>query len=128
MSRLNNSIEKRRYPRFLIDLPLEYRLIDIFHTHGALVVNASEAGLLIKSVENIPIGTNLDILVLFPRQFELVNFEAFAEVIWNKTYLKEGWKGYQCGLNFISIREHDRFKLRQLLHGRFNLEGFFYNR
>jgi len=128
MSRLNNPIEKRRYPRFLIDLPLEYRLTDIFHAHGALVVNASEAGLLIKSVENIPIGTNLDILVLFPSQFELVNFEAFAEVIWNRTYLKEGWKGYQCGLNFISIREHDRSKLRQLLHGRFNLEGILYNR
>jgi len=127
MSRLNNSIEKRRYPRFLIDLPLEYRVIDISHAHGALVVNASEAGLLIKSVENIPISTNLDILVLFRKEFELVNFEVLAEVVWNKTHSKEGWTGYQCGLNFISIREHDRWKLRQLLRGRFNLDGISYN-
>jgi len=127
MSRLNNSIEKRRYPRFLMDLPLEYRLIDIFRAHGALVVNASEAGLLIKSVENIPIGANLDILVLFPKEFELVNFEVLAEVVWNNTYLKESWKGYQCGLNFTSIKEQDRWKLRQLLRGRFNLDGIWYN-
>ena len=86
-----------------------------------------EAGLLVKSVENIPIGANLDILVLFPKKFELVNFEVLAEVVWNKTYLKEGWKGYQCGLNFISIREHDRWKLRQLLRGGFNLDEIWYN-
>ena len=120
--RLKDTAERRRYPRFRIDLPLEYRVMDIPHAHGGLVVNASEMGLLIESVKNIPIGTKLNIAVLFPKGFELTNFEVFVDVVWKEIHWKEDWEGYRYGLRFVSIQTYDHWKLRQLLYGRFEFE------
>lgn len=47
-----------------LDLPLEYRVMNAPYAHGGLVVNASEVGLLINSIKNIPIGSKLNIAVL----------------------------------------------------------------
>ena len=118
-----NGKDRRKHPRMALDLPLEYRVADLPHVHGALIVNGSEMGLLIESVKNIPIGTNLNIVVLFPKGYELTNFEVSAQIVWKELYWKEDWEGYQYGLKFVSIRAHDRWKLRQLLSGRYNLEA-----
>jgi hypothetical protein len=108
-------LEKRKYPRFYLDLPLEYRVTDAPQLHGGLVVNASESGLLIHSVKNIPTGRKLNITVLFPNRFELANFEVFAEIIWKDIHWEENWEGYQLGLKFIKILEEDYRKLKGLL-------------
>ena len=60
--------ERRRSPRLLLDLPLEYRVLDGPYTHGGLVVNASEVGLLIQSIRNIPVGEKLATVILFPER------------------------------------------------------------
>jgi hypothetical protein len=105
-----------------MDLPLEYRVVNAPYAHGGMVVNASEVGLLIQSVKNIPISTKLMIAVLFPRGFELSSFEVLAEVIWKDLYWEEDWEGFHYGLKFTQILEEDRRKLRHLLSGRFYLE------
>ena len=107
--------EKRKHPRFYLDLPLEYRVIDVPRAHGALVVNASESGLLVHSIKDIPIGTKLNIAVLFPKGFELANFKVFAEIVWKDIQWEENWLGYQLGLKFINILEEEHQKLKQLL-------------
>jgi len=107
--------EKRKHPRFYLDLPLEYRVIDVPQAHGALVVNVSESGLLVHSIKDIPIGTKLNIAVLFPKGFELANFEVFAEIVWKDIQWEENWLGYQLGLKFVHIPEEDHQKLKQLL-------------
>jgi hypothetical protein len=114
-------LERRGYPRMSLDLPLEYRVMNAPYAHGGLVVNASEVGLLINSIKNIPIGSKLNIAVLFPKGFELTNFEVFAEIIWKDLYWEEDWEGYRYGLKFIKILEEDRGKLEQLLSGQFQL-------
>ncbi len=127
---LNNSQEqqngneknRRKHPRVVLDLPLEYRVTNIPHAHGALIVNGSEMGLLIESIKNIPVGTNLNIAVLFPKEYELANFEVSAQIVWKEIYWKEDWEGYQYGLEFIQISKNDHWKLRQLLSGRHNLD------
>jgi hypothetical protein len=83
--------------------------------HGALVANGSEMGLLIESVKSIPVGTNLNVAVLFPKGFEMANFEVSVQIVWKEIYSKENWEGYQYGLKFVSIRENDHRKLRQVL-------------
>lgn len=110
-------LEKRKHPRLDLDLPLEYRMTNAPQAYGALVVNASESGLLVHSIKNIPIGTKLNIAVLFPNRFELANFEVLAEIIWKDIYWEENWEGYQLGLKFIKILEEDYRKLRGLLSG-----------
>ncbi len=114
--------DRRQYPRFLLDLPLEYRVMNVPKAHGGLVVNVSEIGLLIRSVKNMPIGTELKIAVLFPKGYELANFEVLAKIIRKDPLWEEDWEGYEYGLKFIPISEEDRRKLRQILSGQFALE------
>ena len=107
--------EKRRYPRFQLSLPIEFRVLNDKDAHGAMIVNASETGLLVQSPKNIPVGTRLTIAVLFSKGFELANFEVVAEVVWGKSHPNEGREGYQFGLRFVHILEEDRQKLKLLL-------------
>ncbi len=58
-----------------MDLPVDYWVKRDSYAHGGIVVDASETGFLIHSVEDIPIGTKLKIAVLFPRDYDLANFE-----------------------------------------------------
>jgi hypothetical protein len=122
MGRVTSHTERRRYPRMSLDLPLEYRVMNALYAHGGLVVNASEVGLLINSIKNIPIGTKLNIAVLFPKGFELTNFDVLAEIIWKDLHWEEDWEGYRYGLKFIKILEEDSRKLKQLLSGQFQLD------
>jgi hypothetical protein len=123
--------ERRTHPRFIIDLPLEYGDGDGSCLRGGIVVNASEGGFLIETVRDIPVGTGLNIAVLFPKGFELTNFKVVAKIVRKEPYCKEDmkgnqcWKGYQYGLEFIQILEEDRWKLDLLLGGRFEVEEFF---
>ena len=115
--------ERRRYPRFFIDLPLEYRMMRDSRLRGAIVVNAGRGGFLIETVRDIPVGTELNITVLFPKGFELANFKVVAKIARKGLYRKEDWKGnqywegFQYGLKFIQIFEEDRRKLDLLLGG-----------
>jgi hypothetical protein len=117
-----NGKNRRKHPRVVLDLPLEYRVIGDPKAHGALVANGSEIGFLIESVKNIPVGTNLNVAVLFPKGYKMANFEVSAQIIWKEIYWKEDWEGYQYGFKFVSIRTNNHWKLRQLLSGRYNLD------
>ena len=112
----NDIKEKRKHPRYSMDLPLEYRVLDTPRAHGGLVINASESGLLVHSIKDMPIGSKLNIAVLFPKGFELANFEVLAEIVWKDIYSKENREGYQFGLKFVRILEEDHQKLKQLLN------------
>ena len=115
-----NREDRRKHPRVVLDLPLEYRMANVPNTHGALVVNGSEMGLLMESVKKILIGTNLKIVVLFPKEYELADFEVSAQIIWEEPYWKEAWGVYRYGLKFVSITAHDQLKLRELLNNRYH--------
>jgi c-di-GMP-binding flagellar brake protein YcgR len=115
MEHSGSSREKRRYPRFELSLPIEFKVTNDRFAHGAMIVNASETGLLVQSPKSLPVGTKLNIAVLFSKGFELANFEVVAEVVWIKSHPLEGKEGYQMGLRFVHILEEDRQKLNHLL-------------
>jgi hypothetical protein len=123
-----SSKNRRKYPRFFIDLPLEYRDMDGSCLRGAIVVNAGEGGFLIESPRDIPVGTELSMTVLYPKGFELANFKVTAKIVRKELYWKEdlkrdrSWKGYQYGLEIIQILDEDRWKLNFLLSKRFESE------
>ncbi len=122
MEKSKSMKDRRKSQRMILDLPLEYRVMDAPYAHGGLVVNASELGLLVQSVKNLSIGTKLNIGVLFPKGFELANFEVLAEILWKDLHWEEDWEGYQYGLRFLQILDNEYWKLKQLLSGQFNLE------
>jgi len=76
-----NKKERRSHPRFVIDLPLEYQDIDGSCLRGGIVVNVSEGGLLVETVRDIPVGTDLYVTVLFPKGFELANFRVLTKIV-----------------------------------------------
>jgi hypothetical protein len=111
----NTSKEKRKSPRFSMDFPLEYRFLNLPAAYGGIVVDGSEIGLRIHSVKNMSVGTRLNITVIFPKEFQMANFEVVAEIIWKETYSTDSWDGYRYGLKFVMIKEDDLLKLKKLL-------------
>jgi hypothetical protein len=109
--------DRRQYPRFILDLPLEYQAMSTPKAHGGLVVNVSEMGLLVRSVENMSIGTELKIAVLFPKEYELANFHVLARVVWKEPLWEEDWEGYGYGIKFVQILGEDLRKLREIITG-----------
>jgi len=96
-----------------MDLPVDYWVRHDSYAHGGIVIDASETGFLIHSVEDIPIGTKLKIAVLFPREYELANFEVSAEIV-RKKVVEKGEEGYRYRIKFTKILQEDYGKLREL--------------
>jgi hypothetical protein len=119
--RYNTPREKRKSPRFSMDFPVEYRVLNGPGAYGGIVVDGSEIGLRIHSVKNMSIGARLNITVIFPKEFQMSNFEVVAEIIWKETYLTENWDGYQYGLKFVMIKEDDLQKLKKLLNEQYRM-------
>ena len=124
--------DRRKYPRIVINLPLEYQEKEEDSClRGAMVVNAGEGGFLIESTRDMPVGTELSITLLFSREFELVDFKAVTKIVRKEPYSKENsngnrvWEGYLYGLEFIQMLDGDRWKLNWLLGGRFEFEENF---
>ncbi len=108
-------MEQRRHPRHSITLPLEYwETDDSFY--GGVVSNVSETGLLVHSVRDIPISSELNIRVFFPDGYRFEGFRVTAKVLWKELHHETDWKVYQYGLEFSRISEEDRRKLLKLIN------------
>jgi len=115
MKTSSNNKEKRKHPRVLISLPLIFQINENEGVHTGLTVDASESGLLIQSFKDMPIGTRLNIKVLFPKGFELSNFHGVAEIVWKDIYGWEDWEGDLYGLKFTQVFEKDHLILKRFL-------------
>jgi hypothetical protein len=109
------SIEKRRFPRFNVDLPMKYSEVRVRKKQGGIAHDASEGGLLVYLQEQFPIGTKLKIEVFFSHGFRLTPIRAEAEIVWADIRGPEDWGEYKYGLKFINIGKEDFSKLKWLL-------------
>ena len=106
--------ERRKYPRFLIRLPLEYWQTDDA-CRGGLVGNLSEGGLLIHSLQDMPVGKGLNVRIFFPNGYEFDGIRVTGKIVWKDLHYETDWKGYKYGIEFVQISEQDREKLVNLL-------------
>jgi c-di-GMP-binding flagellar brake protein YcgR len=109
------SIEKRKYPRFSVELPLNYSRAEAKNTFGGMVANASEGGLLVYLPERIEIGGLLRIEIFYVRGLELDTIKAVAKVVWCDLAARESWGEHRYGLQFEYIDEKDFSRLTTLL-------------
>jgi len=109
------AIEKRRHPRFSVELPLDYARVDGKQTLGGMVANASEGGLLVYLPERIEIGTLLKIEVFYVRGLELDTIKAVVRVVWSDLAARESWGEHRYGMQFENIDEMDFNRLVTLL-------------
>ncbi len=109
------SIEKRRFPRFNVDLPMKYSEVKVRKKQGGIAHDASEGGLLVYLQDKFSIGTKLKIEVFFSHGFRLTPIRVEAEIVWADIRGPEDWGEYKYGLKFINIGKEDFSKLKWLL-------------
>jgi c-di-GMP-binding flagellar brake protein YcgR len=109
------NLEKRKFPRFKVDLPVEYYPAETMSTHGARVLNASEGGLLLYVSEELEIGQRLRLKLSFYLGPEWTTFEATAEVTWMDIHLGKDWGDYRTGVRFIDVSPVNLGKLKEFL-------------
>ncbi len=103
--------ERRKFPRFLVSLPLEYGRMNESRRRAGVAADISKMGLQVLSIYRMAIGTELRFTVLFPIGYELTALDVAAKVIWKAHHNGGDWTGYKYGVKFTRISEKDRLKL-----------------
>ncbi len=109
------NFERRRYPRFTIDLPIEYQRQGSEKRYSGRALNASEGGLLLYLPEKIEIGEIVRLKLFFALGHDLNTIELVAQVTWIDIHLGEGWGDYRSGVRFVDISSEDLYKLKDFL-------------
>jgi hypothetical protein len=107
-------VERRKHPRFNIELPLDYSIENKDH-YGGVAVNASRGGLIVYLPIALVVGTSLNIEIIFVKGFQLNSIKVTAKVIWSSLAPKVIWGAYRYGLEFEKFQEGDLQKLKALL-------------
>jgi hypothetical protein len=107
--------QRRRYPRFDVDLPLEYNEVNSSITRHARALNLSEGGMLIHSADQLEIGRQMKSRLSFPLGSEMNTVEMQGELVWAKTSLNGVWRDYRSGVRFLGALPKDKAKLTHLL-------------
>jgi hypothetical protein len=95
--------EKRKYPRFNVNLPIKYSRTNLFFKYGQ-AINASEGGLLVSFAEKMEIGQHLALKLFFPSLSELNIIETIVQVVWMGIHLRKDWTwDYRTGVRFEDI-------------------------
>jgi hypothetical protein len=98
----NLANEKRRHPRFNIDLPVKYSRSNLFFKYGR-AANASEGGMLVHLPEEMESGQNLMVKIFFPPHSEINSLELLVKVVWTNIHLRKDWAwDYRTGVKFLS--------------------------
>ena len=114
MKNEKRSEDRRKSRRHSDRLPLGYWETNDA-CYGGLVTNISETGLLICSIQDLPIGTVLGITVFYCDGDEFDLFKLNARIVWRDLRHENTWDGYTYGLEFVLVPFEDRSKLQTLL-------------
>lgn len=109
------AVEKRKYPRFSAELPLDYARVNAKETYGGIAANASEGGLLVYLPEKIDVGALLKIELFYAKGLEFNTIRAVAKIVWYDLAARESWGEHRYGLQFQQIEREDFERLKSLL-------------
>lgn len=107
--------ERRTHPRIVISLPANFEIKEGGGGYPGLTIDASQSGLLIQTLKDMPVGMNLNIEILLPEKLKLSKIRAETKIIWKDVSYWEDWEGYQYGLKFIHISSDNYTKLSHIL-------------
>ena len=109
------NFERRKYPRFSVDLPVAYYQINSSISHTGRGLNASKGGLLIYFPELMEIGQHLKLKLFFTSGSKMNTIETLVQVVWIDIHLGEGWGDYRTGVRFVDISQEDLDRLKNFL-------------
>ena len=108
------NFEKRKHPRFSVDLPVEYSRTDLAVEQGR-AMNASQGGLLLYLPEQLGMGHQLTLKLFFTVGAELNTIETVVEVVWVDIHLEKERGDYRTGVRFVQISAEDVNRLQEFL-------------
>ena len=109
------SLEKRKYPRFNVNLPVKYSRTNLIFRY-ARAVNASQGGLLVHLPEEIGIGQRLGVKIFFPSHSEFNSLETSVQVIWKDVHMRKDWTwDYRTGVRFVNVSPEHMKELKKFL-------------
>ena len=106
--------EKRRHPRYCIDLPIEYTRRDLVVRHDR-VIDASESGLSARFSERMEIGQYLRIKLFFPSRPAFNFIELVTQVVWMDVDPRKDRGGCRIGVRYVDISIDDLRNLKNFL-------------
>ncbi len=109
------AIEKRKHPRFFLELPLDYSRKGKKTDFGGMVQNAGEGGILVYLPEKIEVGEMLKVEIYFAKGLELNTVQGMAKIVWADLAARETWREHRYGLEFHSMPKGMIQKLTNLL-------------
>jgi len=108
-------IEKRRDPRYNVELPLDYSPINEKEDYHGTIANANEGGILVYLPEQLELGDLFKIKIFFSRNLELTTIQAIAKVVWADSAARKSTGEHRYGLQLQSFYKGDLHKFRGLL-------------
>jgi len=108
------NFEKRKHPRFSVDLPVEYSRTEL-SVEGGRAINASEGGLLLYLPEQMGVGHHLRLKLFFTMGSELNAIETVVEVVWVDMLLEKDRGDFRTGVRFVEISPEDMGRLKNFL-------------
>ena len=108
------NFEKRKHPRFSVDLPVEYCKLGSPLKHNGRAMNASQGGLLLYFSEPLQIGQYIMLKLFLSSDSTLSAIETITEVAWTEIHLDEGGT-YRTGGRFVDTSPKEMSKLKNFL-------------
>jgi len=111
------NFERRRYPRYNVDLPIEYsRETSETHLSGR-ALNASEGGLLVYFPEKVELGETLKLKLFFSVGQDLRSVEMVVQVVWIDIHLGDEADDFRAGVRFLDVSSSNLIQLKDFLRG-----------
>ena len=111
---LDFTVERRKHPRFLIELPIEYRRANDSGIRPGHTVNFSEDGFMVSVSEQIEISEQLEMKIYFSSESSLITIAAIVKIVWVDCKAKEDGY-YRFGVDFVDISPLDMKRLKGFL-------------
>ena len=108
------AFEKRNHPRFLVELPVEYRRANDSSFHPCHTINFSEDEFMVAVSEQMKIDEELEMKIYFSSSSSLNTVAAIVKIAWVDTEVNEDGY-YRFGVSFVNISPMDMEKLKGFL-------------
>ncbi len=102
-------IEERKHPRFLLNLPIEYALVNSDIHQTGYTFNTSEGGLMVNLPEELPTGQLLKIRLFFSWGLDISSIEILCQIVWTDHI--PGEESCRSGVKFLEVSKEDINKL-----------------
>jgi hypothetical protein len=113
-------LERRKHPRFSIDLAAEYWPVNISKSRLGRTGDISEGGVLLYLPEKIAVGQNIGVKIFIGTGFESKTIEAIGKTVWYDSHFGKKDYYHRSGVKFVDISAENMDELKNFLNTQMN--------